>query len=106
MNYRVVMLELAKTSLHNAKSHITEKLRNPIAAKNVYNSVMKRIRDLKYNPYLYPIVDCEPHKGMGVRFFPVGNYIVYYKADEALKTVFVLKIAHASQSPEHRLDGI
>lgn len=106
MNYQVVMLPLAKTSLHNARTYIAQKLNNPIAAKNLYNSVLERIKDLKYNPFLYPIVDSEPHKSMGVRFFPVKNYIIFYKADETLKTVFIFKIAHAAQSPENRLDGI
>lgn len=106
MNYRVVMTALAKTSLRNARTYIARNLANPIAAKNVYNSIMKRIKDLKCNPCLYPILDCEPFKSMGVRSFPVGSYIVYYQADYAINTVFVLKIAGGAQSPENRMQGV
>lgn len=106
MNYRVVMTALAKTSLHNAREYIAQSLDNPIAAKNVYNSIMKRIKDLKYNPYLYPLLDCEPYKSMGVRCFPVGNYIVYYQAEYTNNTVFILKVAGGAQSSENRLHGI
>lgn len=106
MNYRVELTRLASTSLREIRWYISEKLKNPIAAKNIYNKIMKQIKDLKYHPYLFPLVDNERFNGDEVRFFPMGNYIVYYSVDEQSKAVRILKVSGAAQSPEHRLDGI
>lgn len=100
------MTSLAKTSLHSIIAYIAGNLANPIAAKNIRSSITKRIKALKYNPHLYQIVDCEPYKSKGVRSFPAGNYIIYYQADDSIKTVFVLKVAGGTQSPENQLHGI
>ena len=106
MSYRVELTPPGSTSLRKIRWYISEQLKNPVAAKNICGKIMKQIKDLKYHPYLFPLVDNERFKGEEVRFFPVGNYIVYYSVDEQLKTVYILKIAGAAQSPEHRLDGI
>lgn len=106
MNYRVELTPQGSTSLRKIRRYISENLKNPIAAKNICGKIMKQIKDLKYHPYLFPLVDNERFNGEELRFFPVGNYIVYYSVDGQLKTVYILKIAAAAQSSENRLDGI
>lgn len=106
MKFKVIMMSLAMENLRNIKSYITSKFNSPNSARKICGEITKRINDLADMPLIYPVYDVEPWKSREIRHFTVRNYIVYYKADETLKTVFVFKIAHAAQSPEHRLDGI
>lgn len=70
MNYRVELTRLASTSLREIRWYISEKLKNPIAAKNIYNKIMKQIKDLKYHPYLFPLVITSVLTVMKCAFFP------------------------------------
>lgn len=106
MKYRLIMMSLAQENLRNIRHYYTVELGNPNSARKVCGEIKKRINDLKDMPFIYPIYDVEPWKSREIRHFTVRNYIIFYKADEALKTVFIFKIAHAAQSPENRLDGI
>lgn len=106
MKYKLIMMSLAQENLRNIRHHYAVELDNPNSARKICGEIKKRINDLEDMPLIYPVYDVEPWKSRGIRHFTVRNYIIYYKADEAIKTVFVFKIAHGSQSPEHRLDGI
>lgn len=106
MKFKVIMMSLAQENLRDIRRYITAELNNPNSARKICGEVTKRIKALADMPLIYPIYDVEPWKSRGIRHFTVRNYIVYYKVDDALKTVFILKIAHGRQCPENRLDGI
>lgn len=105
MNFRTVMTGLAKTNLRDIEDYIAKDLANPSAAKNVRSAILYSVKRLTFSPY-HQLVDIEPYKSNGIRSYPVGNYIVFYRVDEATHTVYILKIAHAKQSPENRMKGI
>lgn len=101
VNFHTVMTGLAKTNLRDIEDYIA----NPSAAKNVRSAILYSVKRLTFSPY-HQLVDIEPYKSNGIRSYPVGNYIVFYRVDEATHTVYILKIAHAKQSPENCMKGI
>lgn len=106
MNYRLIWTPLGQTDLRELRWYITNNLYNSTAADKIYNEIVKRAKDLTYDPYIYRLYEFEPYRSMGLRLFYVKKYIIYYMVDEALKTVSIVRIANGRQSDENRMKGI
>lgn len=105
MKFKIIMMSLAREKLRNILHYYAVELNNPNSARKICGEITKK-NDLSDMPFIYPIYDVDPWKHREIRHFTVRNHIVYYKADETLKTVFVFKIVGAAQNPENRLDGV
>lgn len=106
MKYKITYLPLALDNLQGIGEYITYNFYSPAAAKRLVHKIRTRIRNLRGNPYLYRAYEHEPYKSRGIRYFPVDDYIVYYRVDEQAQTVYILKICHGSQSEDNQLNGI
>ena len=104
MKYEVVFETTAILDLCGIFDYITDILKEPKTARRVFFSIEKKVMSKEEIPTEFPCLDdlpkChgvvrdEPYASIGVRFMPVGNYTVFYIADETERKVHVLRILY------------
>ena len=81
-------------------------LKNPIAAKSLYDQLIKIIQHLCEMPRIGHIVDNEFDRRDDVRWLPIDNYILYYVIDDEEKIINVLRIVSARRDQHMILSSI
>ena len=78
-------------------SYIAEELLVPDTAAGQVQRIMKEIRSLEEMPMRYRLYDDEPWHGLGLRFFPVDNYLVFYLPDDNTNAVRIVRIMYGGR---------
>ena len=104
MKYTIFYTAGAKRDLRGIYSYIAEELLVPDTAAGQVQRIMKEIRSLKEMPMRYRLYDDEPWHGLGLRFFPVDNYLVFYLPDESTDTVRIVRIMYGGRDIRRQLD--
>ncbi len=91
--------------LRGIHSHIANVLLEPVAAKRVADRILKAVQELKHFPLRHPLYEKEPWHSRDLRKMPVGNYLVFYLADEKLFSVVVLRVFYAGRDIQKCLEG-
>lgn len=102
-NYRVVYSPEAVNDLKDIFAYIAYELLAPGTAAKLADRIRKKIRSLDFMPSRYALVDWEPWHSMGLHKLPVDNFIVFYLADDASKTVTVIRIVYGGRDLENIL---
>ena len=105
MSYTVYYSEEAERDLHSIFQYIAFNLSAQIAARRQTDEIMKEIESLDENPLRYPLYKHEPWYSMGLRFFPVNNYIVFYLTDESNMNVSIVRIMYGGRDIEKQLNN-
>ena len=82
MKYKVMYTAGAKKDLRNIFRYISEELLAPENAAGQTERIMTAIRKLDTMPNRNRLYEEEPWHSRGLRFFPVDNYLVFYKTDD------------------------
>lgn len=104
MRYQIFYTAGAKRDLRGIYSYIAEELLVPDTAAGQVQRIMKEIRSLEEMPMRYRLYDDEPWHGLGLRFFPVDNYLVFYLPDENINTVRIVRIMYGGRDIRRQLD--
>lgn len=104
MRYKIFYTARAKRDLRGIYSYIAEELLVPDTAAGQAQRIMKEIRSLEEMPTRYRLYDDEPWHGLGLRFFPVDNYLVFYLPDENTNTVSIVRIMYGGRDIRRQLD--
>lgn len=104
MRYKIFYTAAAKRDLRGIYSYIAEELLVPDTAAGQVQRIMKEIRSLEEMPMRYRLYDDEPWHGLGLRFFPVDNYLVFYLPDENTNTVRIVRIMYGGRDIRRQLD--
>lgn len=104
MRYKIFYTAGAKRDLRGIYSYIAEELLVPDTAAGQVQRIMKEIRSLEEMPMRYRLYDDEPWHGLGLRFFPVDNYLVFYLPDESTDTVRVVRIMYGGRDIRRQLE--
>lgn len=94
----------AKRDLRSIYFYIAEELLVPDTAAGQVQRIMKEIRSLREMPMRYRLYDDEPWHSLGLRFFPVDNYLVFYLPDESTDTVRIVRIMYKGRDIRKQLD--
>ena len=92
--YHILITEPAERDLHDAAKYIAIELRNRIAADRLLDDVDKAIYSLEEMPSRHALVSDETLASVGIRFFPIHNYLVFYAIREEPKTVVIERILY------------
>lgn len=103
MVYKVRESEPAKADLDRILSYITNTLKNPIAARSLFNEIRKAFVELSSTPKKYMIVDDPELREFDYRKLFVKNYVIIYLVDDDTSTVHIIRYFHASQDYERYL---
>ena len=102
--YAVSYAPKALDDLRDIYSYIAFSLKAAETAKKQVDRIRKEIRALDAMPLRFAAVDWEPWKSMGMRHFPVNNFVVFYIVDEAAKAVKVIRIVYGGRDMESVLE--
>ena len=90
--------------LRNIHSYIANTLLEPAIAKNLIDRILKAVGTLGELPLRYPLYEKEPWQSRGLRKMSVGNYVVFYLANEESGNVIVLHVFYADRNIEKCLE--
>ena len=90
--------------LRNIHSYIANTLLEPAIAKNLIDRILKAVSTLVELPLRYPLYEKEPWQSRGLRKMSVGNYVVFYLANEESGNVIVLHVFYAGRNIEKCLE--
>ena len=93
-----VFTNTANRELNDILFYIAVKLKNPIAAKNFFEKLNKKISYLCLFPESCPRLDNDLVVNINARKAFVGNYIVYYLFDTSNNMVVILRIVYAKRN--------
>lgn len=103
MKYKVLYTAAAKNDLRNIFRYISEELRTPGNAAGQTERIMSAVRKLDTMPKRHRLYAEEPWHSRGLRFIPVDNYLVFYKADDENETVNIVRIMYSRRDIHKQL---
>lgn len=95
--YQVIMTPDATNDMTALGNYIADVLGAPNSALNYVRAVRKEIGSLSEMPSRYKPVDEEPWHSRGIRRLLVRKSYVYYRIDEASKTVYILNVIYVGR---------
>lgn len=98
MKYKIEITQEAERDFENIFTYISETLCNRKAAISMISLLDKNIRVLKDMPNSYPTAKDTYLKKMGIRFFAVKNYIVFYTVDDEEGKVYIVRILYGRRN--------
>ena len=103
MKYKVMYTAGAKKDLRNIFRYISEELLASENAAGQTERIMTAIRKLDTMPNRNRLYEEEPWHGRGLRFFLVGNYLVFYKTNDETEIVYVVRIMYGGRDIHKQL---
>ena len=103
MNWNIVYTAMARRDLRNIYEYIAYELLVPETATGQAQRIMKEIRTLEEMPMRFQLYEGEPWHSVGLRFFPIDNYLVFYLPDESKNTVSIVRIMYGGRDIRRRL---
>ena len=103
MKYKVMYTAGAKKDLRNIIRYISDELLAPENAARQTERIMTAVRKLDTMPNRNRLYEEEQWNSRGLRFFPVDNYLVFYKTDDENKTVYVVRIMYGGRDVHKQL---
>lgn len=101
MTYQYKLTPLAVLDINDALDYISDKLRNPGAAKNLYRALQKEIAAVCYNPFSFP--DCSYYliDSVAIRHSVAGNYVLIFEVSKSEKLVKILRFLYGGMDISH-----
>ncbi len=103
MKFKIQYSSHAGADLRNIYEYISKDLQEPQTARNITQNITAEINKLDEMPMRFHLYDDEPWKSKGMRYFNVGNYLIFYIPDENTNTVNVLRIIYGGRDISKQL---
>ena len=103
--YEVIITAAAENDLQDIFRYIATELLEPQTAINLCDRIEKEILKLDTMSDRHPPYKKEPWFSRGLRFFPVGNFLVFYITRMPDCTVHVLRVMYGGRK-EDSLDHL
>ena len=98
--YKVIYSPQSLEDLTEIYEYIRFTLQARIAADNQSSRIRKMIRSLDTLPARHSHVDWEPWASMKIYKVLVDNYMIFYRVDEELSTVSIIRIFYSGRNIE------
>ncbi|MDE7281245.1 MAG: type II toxin-antitoxin system RelE/ParE family toxin [Ruminiclostridium sp.] len=103
MEFNLIFTEEFEKDLDEVLNYISDKLDNTIAAERLMDKISDKFLQLGDNPFLYPKCHDSKIARQGYRFAVVGNYLIFYMADEKTKTVYLSRFLYGGRNSKGNL---
>jgi plasmid stabilization system protein ParE len=100
VTYRVIISPRAYKRLNEIFDQIRRD--SPANAVRVVTAITDAIEALSSLPHRYTVVERRRDPDKVVRLMPVPPYVVYYRVNDALRSVGVITVLHGHQRRPHR----
>lgn len=101
--YKVIVQNAAASDLAGIWEYLAVELKEPETAARILDALDKAVASLRELPERYALLADKLLREKGIHKVPVKNYIVFYKVNEAEKSVAVLRVLHGRRDWEHVL---
>ncbi|HEY9575389.1 MAG TPA: type II toxin-antitoxin system RelE/ParE family toxin [Lachnospiraceae bacterium] len=98
--YKVIYSSQALQDLTEIYEYIRFTLQARIAADSQSSRIRKMIRSLDTLPARHTLVEWEPWASMKMYKVPVDNYMIFYRVDDELSTVSIVRIFYSGRNIE------
>ena len=98
MAYNVIVSQDAHNDIDNCIGYIVNNLKNPIAAKKLLDKIEKSYFTLSDNPHIYAFCNDERLCKDGYRKVVINNFVLIYRVDDTVKTVYVIRFFYGRQN--------
>ena len=97
MDYKICIADSFEHDLDLVTGYIAEVLQNPAAADKLLELAEKTVNQIGFTPYMFSLSEDETLAEKDYRNVAVGNYELFYRIDEAAKTVFILRFLYGAR---------
>ena len=95
--YKTVIIKQAEQDISQTLAYITEELKSPMAAQNLFTEIVSMIDAISMFPYSMPkLKNDKISLGNEYRTAFVNNFVLIYKIVEELKEVRIMAVLYAS----------
>lgn len=101
--WKVIYSGQAKLDLLNIADYIRYNLLAPQSAIRITDKIMDEIKKLDSMPERFSLYQEEPWYSLGLRFFPVENYTVFYYPESQTDVVQIIRIMYSGQNESGHL---
>nr|WP_297395663.1 type II toxin-antitoxin system RelE/ParE family toxin [uncultured Peptostreptococcus sp.] len=98
--YKVIYSPQALEDLTEIYEYIRFSLQARVAAENQSSRIRKMIRSLDTFPARHSLVEWEPWASMKMYKVPVDKYTIFYRINEELSTVSIIRIFYSGRNIE------
>ena len=98
MAFKLEVIKSYEDDVSAALDYICDCLASPIAARNLRAKLRHMITLIKDNPFIFPLYHDERLAKLGYRFTAVGNYLLFYRVDEAQKIIYITHLFNGRQN--------
>ena len=95
--WKIIYSNQSRVDLLNIDNYIRYDLLSPMAANRITDKFLNMIKNLNSMPKRYPLYPEEPWYSLGLRYFPVENYIVFYYPEDNKQIVQIIRIMYSGQ---------
>lgn len=100
MTYKLMLTDEFEKDLDSIVEYISVRLGNPQAAKRLISDLKKELVNISKMPKLYPLYHDKKIADLGYRYFPIKNYLVFYRLNEIGKVIYVSSICYGKREIE------
>lgn len=94
MKPRLEYTEAAKADLIAIFNYISNNLASPKAAERLVDGILSVIHSLEDSPEMFQLYRNNPWHDLGVRSFPIKNYVVFYVFNKGKSVITILRIMY------------
>ena len=96
--YKTIISDVFEADLDSALTYIETELFNAGAAANLLDRSEETVARIAENPLMYPLYHDENIATRGYHYALVGNFLIFYKINEAEKSVFIARFLYGGQN--------
>lgn len=97
MAYKIHIADTFEHDLTLVTAYISQVLQNPTAADNLLTKAEEIVDKIADFPFMFSFCPDKELAQKGYRNAPVGNYQLFYRADERTETVYILRFQYAGR---------
>jgi len=104
MTFKIIFTGDSDRDLEEIDEYIAISLQEPATAEKQICRLKEAITKLDHLPFRHRLYDHEPWRSLGIRVFPVGNYLILYFPDESKGIVEIIRIIYGGRDIEAQLE--
>ena len=98
MNFwNIVLTPEAAEDIKNIYDYISGNLKNHSAVKKQVEKIIDCLHSLEMMPLRYSLYEKEPWKSRGLRKVGVGNFMIFYLAENITNNIVVLRVLYSGR---------
>jgi toxin ParE1/3/4 len=105
LKYSIQYSEEAKQDIRDIYEYIAFELLAPDTAAQKYKSITEAVRELDEMPLRFPLYKDMSWSALGMRWFPVDSYLVFFFTNEDTKEVSIARIMYKGRDISKQLNA-